>query len=81
MPAPVLNKAISQGNEETLPNFVTRVHTRKHNSLCHNLERRKTDTCLLQQSSRDANFFFAEFRFPTTVLPVIEQSNFERHKD
>ena len=53
------------------------MHTRKHNSLRHNLERRKTDTCLLQQSSRAAMIFLVEFRFSTTVLPVIEQPNLE----
>ena len=58
-----------------MTNFVTRVHTRKYNSLCHNLERRKTDTCLLQQSSRNAKFFLVEFRFSLTVLPVIKQPN------
>ena len=64
-----------------LTNFVALVHTRKHNSLCHNLERRKTDTCLQQQSSRDAKFFLVEFRFSTSFLPVMEQPNLELQKE
>ena len=81
---PVLNKKISLKESNKLNNFLLACMPGSitwYNYMLNNLERRKTATCLLNQSSWNANFSLSIFVvFFTAVLPVMKQANLELHK-
>ena len=59
-----------------LTNFVARVYSRIYITLYNNLERRKTATCLIQQSSQGANFYLNVFSFHCRVFANYRAAKF-----